>query len=150
MGLAGLESDEKGSFDEDPELSRVIAAKMSKSKPGSNILIHDNPEVISEKLRKAYCPPGRVEGNPLLEYYRVLAFPGVKSVVLSRTSKYGGNMDLDSYSELEEMYKAEKIHPQDLKSNMTRILSDKLAPVRDYFASHHGVLEGMRKLEAGS
>lgn len=150
MGLAGFESLEKGSFDEDPKLSRVIAAKMSKSKPGSNILIHDSPEVISEKLRKAYCPPGVVEGNPLLEYYRVLAFLGSEHVLLKRDSKYGGDIDLGSYRELEEIYKAGKIHPQDLKSNMAAMLSDKLAPVREYFSQHESILEGMQKMEAGS
>ncbi len=150
MGLMGFDRVEKGSFDEDPKLSRVIAAKMSKSKPGSNILVHDSSEEISEKLRKAYCPPNMVEGNPLLDYYRILAFPGVNSVVLRRATKYGGDLELRSYAELEEAYKAGKIHPQDLKSNMASILSDKLAAVREYFARHQTVLEGMRKLEAGS
>ncbi len=150
MGLTGFEGVEKGSFDEDPKLSRVIAAKMSKSKPGSNILVHDSTEEISEKLRKAYCPPNVVEGNPLLDYYRILAFPGVTSLVLKRDSKYGGDLTLRSYDELEDAYKAGKIHPQDLKSNMAKILSDKLVAVREYFAGHQTVLEGMRKLEAGS
>lgn len=149
MGLAGFETVEKGSFDEDPKLSRVIAAKMSKSKPDSNILVHDSPEEISQKLRKAYCPPNVVEGNPLLDYYRSVAFPGVNSLVLKRDSKYGGDLTLTSYGELEEDYKAGKIHPQDLKSNMARILSEKLEPVREYFARHQTILEGMRKLEAG-
>ncbi len=150
MGLMGFERVESDSFDEDPKLSRVIAAKMSKSKPGSNILVHDSSEEISEKLSKAYCPPRMVEGNPLLDYYRILAFPGVNSLVLRRDTKYGGDLELTSYAKLEDAYKAGKIHPQDLKSNMVGILSDKLAAVREYFAKHQTVLEGMRKLEGGS
>src|SRR5437867_1910737 len=72
MGLAGVRQTPHDSFDEDPKLNQVIAAKMSKSKPENNILIHDEPEVIAKKIQQAFCPPKVVEGNPILEYYRIL------------------------------------------------------------------------------
>src|SRR5438132_2796378 len=49
--LAGVQSTPRDSFDEDPKLNQVIAAKMSKSKPENNILIHDEPEVIGKKIQ---------------------------------------------------------------------------------------------------
>ncbi len=147
-GLAGF-VDTSESFDEDPKLSRVIAAKMSKSKPESSILVHDEPGVIGEKLRKAYCPPGVVEGNPVLEYFRILVFTGSHGFVFRRDAKYGGDLEVASYGELEKLYLAGKVHPQDLKANMGRFLSERLAPVRDYFGKRGEVLEGMRRLEAG-
>ncbi|TMI07313.1 tyrosine--tRNA ligase [Candidatus Bathyarchaeota archaeon] len=148
MGLAGIQGSEKGSYDEDPKLSSVIAAKMSKSKPENTILLHDSPELIEEKLRKAYCPPKIVEGNPVIEYYRLLAFPANKTVTLNRDQKYGGDMKFSTHKELEEAYKTGKIHPQDLKSNMARILADILKGVREYFDKHPEPLEQMQKLEA--
>src|SRR5437899_9593862 len=51
MGLAGISTLETSSYDEDPKISQVIAAKMSKSKPENNILVHDQPEQITDKLR---------------------------------------------------------------------------------------------------
>ena len=148
MGLAGVQGSDKGSYDEDSKLSSVIASKMSKSKPENTILLHDSPQLIEEKFRKAYCPPTIVEGNPIIEYYRLLAFHENETVVLRRDQKYGGDMKFSSFSQLEEAYKAEKIHPQDLKANMARILADILRGVRDYFDKHPEPLEQMLKIEA--
>src|SRR5712692_8593822 len=146
LGLAGLEGGEKGNFDEDPRLSRIIAAKMSKSKPKSNILIHDQPKEISEKLRQAYCPPKIVQGNPLLEYFRVLVFHTKSSFLLKRDTKYGGDLEVKSYEELESLYSSGKVHPQDLKSNMADFLTERLRAVRNYFAVRPEILERMRIL----
>ena len=147
MGLAGFASGERGSFDEDPKLSQVIAAKMSKSKPGSNILIHDEPRTIDEKLRQAYCPPSIVEGNPLLEYFRFLVFPRTESFLVRRDSKYGGDREISSYDQLESLYKKGEIHPQDLKANLARFLTDELSEARQYFSKRPEVLDTMRKME---
>lgn len=148
MGLSGIQGSDKESYDEDPKLSSVIAAKMSKSKPENSILLHDAPELIEEKLRKAYCPPNIVEGNPVIEYYRLLAFQAKEQVILRRDQKYGGDMKFSNFKELEEAYKANKIHPQDLKANMARILAGMLGGVRDYFEKHPEPLEQMLKIEA--
>jgi tyrosyl-tRNA synthetase len=147
MGLAGIQGFEKGTYDEDPKLSNVIAAKMSKSKPENTILLHDSPKLIQEKLNKAYCPPKIVEGNPVIEYYRLLAFPPNKTVTMQRDQKYGGTVEFSTYKELEEAYKTGKIHPQDLKANMAGILAEILREVRAYFEKHPEPLEQMQRLE---
>ena len=149
MGLAGLGAGVVGSFDEDPKVSSVIAAKMSKSKPESSVLIHDSPQVIGEKLRGAFCPPGVVEGNPLMEYFGTLVFPRYAEFVLKRETKYGGDIVVQGFEELERLYVAGKVHPQDLKVNMAGFLSDELAPVREYFAARPKVLEEVRGIDAG-
>jgi tyrosyl-tRNA synthetase len=150
MGLAGMTAVEAGSYDEDPKISQVIAAKMSKSKPENNILVHDPPEQIADKLRRAYCPPKLVDGNPILQYYKLLIFPVFKEVVIERSKNYGGNLEFHVYSELEASYREGRIHPQDLKSNMARLLADRLLPVREYFQKHPVPLEEMRKIEAST
>jgi tyrosyl-tRNA synthetase len=146
MGLTGIQENSKTSFDEDPKLNSVIAAKMSKSKPESSILIHDPPETIDQKMRKAYCPPRIVQGNPLLEYSRILVLDRSEPLKLERDPKYGGNLEFKTYRDLEENYEAGKIHPEDLKKNVARILSEKLRPVRDYFEKHPSPLEEMRRI----
>ena len=122
---------------------------MSKSKPDSNILIHDDPETISQKIRKAYCPPNQTEGNPLLEYFRVLVFREPRHFLLTRDPKHGGDLDLESYEQMKTLYSNGKIHPQDVKANMARFLAECLKGVRDYFAHRPEVLDQMRKLGAG-
>ena len=150
MGLAGIGTVEAGSYDEDPKISQVIAAKMSKSRPENNILVHDEPEQIADKLRRAYCPPRVVDGNPILQYYRLLIFPVSKEVVIERSQKYGGDLEFHAYSELEEAYREGKIHPQDLKGNMAKLLAERLRPVREYFQKHPAPLEEMRKIESSA
>ena len=147
-GLSGF-GDGSAGFDEDPKLSRVIAAKMSKSRPESSVWVHDEPAVIEEKLRKAFCPPRVAEGNPVLEYFRILVFGGPGTFLLRRDPKHGGDLELQDYSDLERLYLAGKVHPQDLKGNIVRFLSERLLPVREYFARRPEVLADMVRLEAG-
>lgn len=148
MGLHGLHESDKGSFDDDPKLSQVIAAKMSKSKPEDTILIHDEPAVIDHKIQRAYCPAGVVEGNPILEYFRILVFSDDEKVTLERDQKYGGDIQIDGYGQLEKEFRAGNLHPKDLKSNTSRILAEKLRPVREYFGKNPKPLEEMLKLGA--
>jgi len=149
MGLHGVPDASVGSYDEDPKLNQVIAAKMSKSKPEDNILIHDEPEVVDRKIQRAFCPAGVVEGNPILEYYRILVFRDSEGFELERDLKYGGRMGFETYPQLEKAFATGKIHPKDLKTNISRMLSEKLAPVRDYFKKYPAPLEEMRKLGGG-
>ena len=146
MGLHGVPDASSGSFDEDPKLNQVIAAKMSKSKPEDNILIHDEPEAIDRKIQRAYCPAGVIEGNPILEYFRILVFRNDEPVRLERDSRYGGDVEIQRFQQLEKEFASGKMHPKDLKANISRILSARLAPARDYFKKHPEPLEAMRML----
>ncbi|CAM9886365.1 unnamed protein product, partial [Choristocarpus tenellus] len=53
-------------------------AKMSKSDPDSAIYMEDTEADVLRKIKKAFCPPGVVEGNPILDYcqYIVLSWFG--------------------------------------------------------------------------
>lgn len=106
--------------------------KMSSSK-GNLISVDDAPEVIKNKIKKAYCPIGVVEGNPVLELYRYHVFPRSREVLIERPEKYGGNLTYNNYINLEEDFISEKIHPSDLKKTLSDELTRFLRPVRDYF-----------------
>lgn len=43
------------------------------------------------KIKKAYCPPLIVEGNPCLEYIKYLIFPWFKEFTVERNADHGGN-----------------------------------------------------------
>ena len=149
IGLNGVQNATLGTYDEDPKLNQVIAAKMSKSKPENTILIHDEPEVIERKVQHAFCPAGVVEGNPILEYFRTLIFPDQDQITITRDQKYGGDISFTTYRQLEEAFTAGKVHPKDLKSNISQQFADKLRPVREYFNKHPGPLKEMIKLGGG-
>ncbi len=133
--LSGL----KGGSRMDP-----VEAKMSKSDPDSAILIHDSPDDIRRKMKKAYCPEGVVEGNPVMDIARHIVFPQKGHLLIERPEKWGGNLQFDSYEELEKVFVAKELHPMDLKSGVASALIELLEPARRYFEEHP---ENLRRLE---
>ncbi len=112
----------------------IIEVKMSKSKPETTILIHDPPNLIKEKIRRAYCPPRETSLNPIIEINKHILFrkPGF-TLFVKRPPKYGGDLEITSYEELEKLYVEGKLHPADLKAATAEALSELLEPVREYF-----------------
>ncbi len=147
--LSGLKKPEKttGEFDEDREVNLQISAKMSKSVPESCIFVHDDPEDIKKKIRGAYCPPKRVEHNPIMELAKYVIFPQTESLEIIRPVKYGGPESFEKYSELEEEYVRGDLHPLDLKNGVAETLIGILTPVREYFKNHPKNLERMMEPE---
>ena len=128
------------------ELSEL---KMSKSIPQSAIFVHDSPEEIRQKVAKAYCPPREVEYNPVLELLRIAAFREERKtpLVIKRPEKYGGDVEVWKYEELEAMYKEGKIHPADLKAVTAEALAVLLEPVYKFFQGPGAkLLEEMRDI----
>ena len=146
MGLQGPVWEERR-YDEDRALNLAISSKMSKSKPGSCIFVHDNPEDIRRKVRNAYCPPKNIEENPVLQLAQHTVFPRVDRLEIKRPEKYGGTVVYESYAELEKDYVEGRIHPLDLKNGVADALIEILAPVREYFKRKPDNLNKMLKIE---
>jgi tyrosyl-tRNA synthetase len=146
--LPGLaETKQRMEYDEDKRISNKISGKMSKSVPESTITIHDSPEEITEKIKKAFCPAKQVEGNPVTEIARLVLFrDDAKPLKIKRPAKYGGPLEVQSYSELEKTYLEGSLHPLDLKQAVGDALIDLLRPVREYFAKNPEPLEAMKKI----
>jgi len=114
-----------------PVAEKTIELKMSKSIPDSSIFMMDSPEEVKRKIEKAYCPTKTVHENPLAEYMKYIIFEKFKPVKIERPSKFGGDIELESYKEFARLYGEGKIHPADLKSNVARYLNELLEPVRE-------------------
>jgi len=143
--IAGLTGPEVDNKDEE-------SLKMSKSKPNSAIFIHDTPDEIREKLKKAYGPPQQVEFNPLLNWVETLVFWGEEKLEtgfeIKRDERYGGNINYFKVNDVVNDYKTGKLFPLDLKNGLADFLIEKLTPVRKFFEEkeHKEALEKMRKL----
>jgi len=121
------------------------ASKMSKSDPDSGVLIHDSPEEIKRKISKAFCPP-EAEGNPVLDMAKMVVFPRIPTLMIERSAKFGGPLEFKSYADLEETYRAGKLHPMDLKNGVGQAMTGILEPVRTYFQQHPQNLEALREI----
>jgi tyrosyl-tRNA synthetase len=124
--------------------------KMSKSKPNSAIFIHDTPDEIREKIKKAYGPPKETEFNPLLNWVKTLVFWGSENgeFIIERPEKFGGNVTYTKYADIETDYAEGKLFPLDLKNGLSEWLIKKLEPARKHFeiSEHKAALEKMKKL----
>jgi len=122
--------------------------KMSKSKPGTCIFIHDSEKEIKKKINNAFCPEGEVGFNPILDWCRYLVFPIKKRLVVKRDKKFGGNVSYDNYEKLEKDFGAKKLHPADLKTGVSESLIKILAPARKHFSKGKAkkMLEELEKL----
>jgi Tyrosyl-tRNA synthetase len=109
--------------------------KMSKSDPGSAILMSDTPEEVGEKIKNAFCPMGESKGNPLMDIMRIVVFPEFEDVKIERPVKKGGDISFKHFSDLEKMYVNREIHPLDLKAATERYLMRLIKPYQQIFDS---------------
>lgn len=98
--------------------------KMSTSDPESAIYVDDTPAEVNIKIKKAYCPPGDVRANPILDYMKFVVFPfHQEGVTIERSEKNGGNLTFATYNDLETAFAAEQVHPADLKPCLSKYIN---------------------------
>jgi len=131
IGLQGIKQPE--GFDTNKQIDTEISSKMSKSKPETCILVHDTKEDIKRKINNAFCPAKVVANNPVLEYAKYMIFRKFKMLEINRSAKYGGDLKIGNYEELEKLYREGKIHPLDLKNATAEALDKLIKPIREHF-----------------
>lgn len=131
LGLEGAKQPE--GYDENKKVDMEISSKMSKSKPQSAIFVHDAKADIEKKIKDAYCPEKIVENNPILDYCRHIIFRKFKEMKIERPSKFGGDISLSEYEELEAMYRKGLLHPLDLKNATAQHIELLIKPIREHF-----------------
>jgi tyrosyl-tRNA synthetase len=131
--LPGLSEPVKMGLTEDVTEDARLSSKMSKSKPSSGILVHDDEQAIQKKISMAFCPVGVAEGNPILELVRYVVFHEYEEFVIDRPVKYGGSITYGSYKEVESDFIDKKIHPMDLKNATAGYINKIIEPVQRHF-----------------
>lgn len=71
--------------------------KMSKSNPDSAIFMEDSAEEVVRKIKKAFCPPNIVQGNPIMDYCKNIVFGIRDSIQVTRSPENGGNKTYKCY-----------------------------------------------------
>lgn len=112
------------------------STKMSKSNPDNAIFMDDSAAEVKRKIKQAYCKPGEIDPNPMLEYCEYIIFPILGQIEIKRKEEHGGDL---LYTEIETMtadFAIERLHPADLKTAVIRDLNRLLQPVRDHFENN--------------
>ncbi|KAM0933891.1 putative tyrosine--tRNA ligase [Dioscorea sansibarensis] len=121
--------------------------KMSKSDPSSSIYMEDEEAEVNVKIKKAYCPPQVVEGNPCLEYIKYIVLPWFGSFAVERQPENGGNKTYAGMEELIVDYESGTLHPADVKPALSKALNNILQPVRDHFKNNKEAKELVRAVK---
>lgn len=106
--------------------------KMSSSEPNSKIDFDNSDEIILQKINKAYSIDGEVEGNGLLSLMRFIVFRKLNGLpfIINRDEKWGGDLEIKSYEELEELFVSKKLSSVDLKPAVAREIMNIVSPIR--------------------
>ncbi len=136
--LMGLGEPPKGNLS---GTERSITLKMSKSKPDTAIFMLDSEDDITRKIKKAYCPERIVTENPILEYCKYIVFEKFDNITIERPEKFGGNLKVRSYGELEMLFKEGKLHPMDLKKTAAAYLNKLICPIREKIQNNTKAME---------
>ena len=111
--------------------------KMSKSNPDNAIFMDDSQQEVKRKIKKAFCEPGKVDGNPILDWIKWIILPITKKIIIPENSKWNTpEIIYNNYEDLEKDFSIEKIHPKDLKLSITNHINELLKPVREYFENN--------------
>lgn len=117
----------------DPE-DRILDLKMSKSIPDSAIFMTDSKEEVERKINKAYCPEKQLVENPIIEYCKYIVFEKNPKMKIERPAKFGGDLTINSFEELEKVFETGELHPMDLKKATAFYINEILEPVRKHFS----------------
>ena len=114
--------------------------KMSKSNPSASILLHDSPEKLRKKIRKAYLDPSD-RNSPIYELIEHIILPEFGKITVTPKPEFGKP---STYLELESLIDAVSngsIHPIDAKYGAADAISELLIPINEYFNENPELLE---------
>ncbi len=129
-------------------IDRKIEMKMSKSRPDSAIFMTDSAKDVQRKISKAFCPEKIAEENPVLEYAKYIVFEKFDSLKIERPEKFGGNIEYNSYNDLEVDFVNGNLHPADLKTSVANSVNELLEPVRKHFEKNKKAADLLKQVQS--
>nr|QBK87269.1 MAG: tyrosyl-tRNA synthetase [Marseillevirus LCMAC201] len=113
--------------------------KMSASDTKTKLDMLDTRNQIKKKIASAFCIPGDVTDNSILDILERVLFPLLKHLskdfVIIRREEHGGPITFTNFNKVREAFVAEKLHPADLKAGIVHTLDIFIEPVRKEFES---------------
>lgn len=111
----------------------VTESKMSKSDPGTAIVLPSGRAEIDARISSAFCPAKQLEGNPVVEAVRYILLPWEGKLAIERAPKHGGPVEFVDETSFLHAWTDGSLHPLDLKAAVAAALDRLVAPARRYF-----------------
>ena len=119
--------------------------KMSKSDPAGALLLHDTPEQIRKKMRKAYISPDD-PNSPVYELVEHILLPEFGAVDVTPNPKFGKPSTWTSLEAFREAVMDGTLHPLDAKFGVADGLAKGLESLAAYFEENPETLEQVSRL----
>ena len=119
--------------------------KMSKSDPAGALLLHDTPEQIRKKMRKAYISPDD-PNSPVYELVEHILLPEFGAVDVTPNPKFGEPSRWTSLESFRAAVMDGTLHPLDAKFGVADGLAKGLESLAAYFEENPETLEQVSRL----
>ena len=118
--------------------------KMSKSDPSGSILLHDTPEKMRKKMRKAYLDVEQ-DDSPIYELLEHIILPEQGQITVTPNPEYGQPSTYDSLDAFIAAVKDGSIHPLDAKFAVADAISTGLESMRTHFEEKLSLLDAVNE-----
>lgn len=119
--------------------------KMSKSDPSGAILLHDTPEKMRKKMRKAYLDVEQ-DDSPIYELLQHIILPEQGHITVTPKPEYGDPSTYDSLDGFIAAVKSGAIHPLDAKFAVADAISAGLDSMRNHFEANPALLDAVNEI----
>ena len=119
--------------------------KMSKSDPSGAILLHDTPEKMRKKMRKAYLDVEQ-DDSPIYELLQHIILPEQGHITVTPKPEYGDPSTYDSLEGFIAAVKSGAIHPLDAKFAVADAISAGLDSMRNHFEANPVLLDAVNEI----
>tara|TARA_Y100000766_G_C18881327_1_gene593581 strand:+ start:768 stop:1832 length:1065 start_codon:yes stop_codon:yes gene_type:complete len=119
--------------------------KMSKSDPSGAILLHDTPEKMRKKMRKAYLDVEQ-DDSPIYELLQHIILPEQGHITVTPKPEYGDPSTYDSLDGFIAAVKSGAIHPLDAKFAVADAISAGLESMRNHFQANPVLLDAVNEI----
>ena len=119
--------------------------KMSKSDPSGAILLHDSPEKLRKKMRKAYLDVEK-DDSPIYEMLQYIVLPEQGQITVTPKPEYGDPSTYESLDGFISAVQSGAIHPLDAKFAVADALSSGLEGLRAHFESNPELLDSVNEI----
>ncbi len=116
--------------------------KMSKSDPSGAILLHDAPERLRKKMRKAFLDPSE-DNSPVYELVEHIILPEFGSFTVTPKPEFGEPSTWDDLATFKAAIADASIHPLDAKFGVADALSAGLSELAKFFSANPERLEAV-------
>ncbi|KAM0677181.1 hypothetical protein BDAP_002192 [Binucleata daphniae] len=125
-----------------PMIPGLNSEKMCSSDEYSKIDMLDDEKTIKKKISKCFCEEGE-KNNGIMYLMRYVVFPvlQIKKIEIKIKRRNETDLFFTSYNDFEQAFVDKKIHPCDLKENVSYFLNLIMKPVRDAMENDKEMIE---------